>query len=170
MKPLKWLLLLFAMVDGLLSSCTSRTPVVSQTGVIMTPETRVATAILTPSPEFSCPTTLPTSVNGTSQVLLIDEAPQDCFPTDAAKITAVTIESYILKVQVVYQGAARSIPLGYMPRLLFCCQTRRNGHYIYRMMRMGTRVPRMWRNNCRSICLQWTRIALSAMLIRCYFV
>ncbi len=112
MKPLKWPLLLFATVGPLLFSCTSSTPVVSQTGVIMTPETRVATVPLTSSPEFLCPTTLPTSGKGTSQVLLIDEAPQDCFPTDAAKITAVTIESYILKIQVVYQGGCQEHTFG----------------------------------------------------------
>src|SRR5687767_13405257 len=104
MKPLNWLLLLFAIVSALLSSCTSNTPVVSQT--------KVATATLTPSPEFPCPTTLPTSVSGTSQVLLIDEAPQDCFPTDAAKITAITLEENILKIQVVYQGGCQQHTFG----------------------------------------------------------
>ena len=112
MKPLKWLLVLFAIVGALLSFCTSNTPVVSQTGVMITPETRVATATLTPSPEFSCPMTLPTSVSGASQVLLIDEAPQDCFPTDAAKITAVALERNILKINVNYQGGCHEHTFG----------------------------------------------------------
>ncbi len=112
MKPLKWLSLLFAIVSALLSSCSSNTPVISQTGGMITPETKVATATLTPSPEFSCPTTLPTSVSGSSQVLLIDEAPQDCFPTDAAKITAVTLERNILQINVTYQGGCQEHTFG----------------------------------------------------------
>jgi hypothetical protein len=103
MKLLKWLLVLFAIVGGFLSACTPSTPVVSQTGISLTPETRVATP-LSPSAEFSCPPTLPASVGGTSEVLLIDEAPQDCFPTDAAKITHVALQRNILKINVIYQG------------------------------------------------------------------
>jgi hypothetical protein len=112
MKPFKWPLLLFTIVGTLLSSCTSSTPIVSHTGLLMTPETKVATAALTPSPELLCPTTLATSVSGTSQVLLIDEAPQDCFPTDAAKITAVTLERNILKINVTYQGRCQEHTFG----------------------------------------------------------
>src|SRR5215210_4845368 len=79
---------------------------------MITPETKVATATLTPSSEFPCPTTLPTSGSGTSQVLLIDEAPQDCFPTDAAKITAVALERNILKINVNYQGGCQPHTFG----------------------------------------------------------
>jgi hypothetical protein len=104
MKPLNWLLVLFAIVSALLSACTSSTPVVSQT--------RVTPATLTPSPEFSCPITLPTSVSGVSQVLLIDEAPQDCFPTDAAKITVVVLERDLLKINVMYQGRCQKHTFG----------------------------------------------------------
>ena len=139
MKPLKWPLVLFAIVGALLSACTSSTPVASQTRVVTTP--------LTPSPEFSCPATPPTSASGASQVLLIDQAPQDCFPTDAAKITAVALESNMLLIK----GAAWSISLGYMPRPLFWSQTHRNGPDIFPMMRRATPVPRMWRDDCRSI-------------------
>src|SRR5688500_12062862 len=111
MKPLESLFL-FAIVGALISSCTSSTPVVSQTSVMITPETKVATATLTPSLEFSCPTTLPTSVSGTSQVLLIDEAPHGCFPTDAAKITAVALERNILMINVTYQGGCQEHSFG----------------------------------------------------------
>jgi hypothetical protein len=104
MKPLNWLLVLFAIVGALLSSCTSSTPVVSPT--------RAAMATLTPSPEFSCPPMLPTSVSGVSQVLLIDEAPQHCFPTDGAKITAVALERNILKINVTYQGHCQEHTFG----------------------------------------------------------
>lgn len=107
MKPLKWLWILFAIFDGLLSACTSSTSVVSQTGVTLTPETKVATATLTPSPEFSCSIMLPASVGGIRQVLLIDEVAQDCFPTDAAKITAVALERNILKINVTYLGGCQ---------------------------------------------------------------
>ena len=112
MKPLKWLLLLFAIVGVFPSACTSTTPVVSQTGVISTPGTKVPVPALTPSPEVSCPATFPMSVNGTSQVLLIDEAPQNCFPTDAAKITAVALEGNLLKINVTYQGGCQEHTFG----------------------------------------------------------
>ena len=112
MKALNRLSLLFTLASALISACRSNTPVVSQTGVIMTPETKVATAMLAPSPEFSCPTTVPTAVNGMSQVLLLDEAPQDCFPTDAAKITDVALERSILKIHVTYQGGCREHSFG----------------------------------------------------------
>ena len=111
MKPFE-ALFLFAIVEALISSCISTTPVVSQTSVIVTPETKVATATLTPSPEFSCPPTLPTSVSGTRQVLLIDEAPYNCFPTDAAKITAVALERNILMINVTYQGGCQEHSFG----------------------------------------------------------
>jgi hypothetical protein len=104
MKSLKWLLVLFAFVAALLSSCTTSTPVVSQT--------RIAIATLTPSPEFSCPITFPTAVSGVSQVLLIDEAPQSCFPTDPAKITTVALERNILKINVTYRGSCQEHTFG----------------------------------------------------------
>jgi hypothetical protein len=44
---------------------------------------------------------------GTRPVLLIDESHKDGFPTDAAKITAITLEENILRVPVVYQGGCR---------------------------------------------------------------
>ncbi|HLO33785.1 MAG TPA: NigD-like C-terminal domain-containing protein [Anaerolineales bacterium] len=50
---------------------------------------------------------LSTSVSGTSQVLLIDESHKDGFPTDAAKITAITLEKNILKINVTYQGGCQ---------------------------------------------------------------
>lgn len=112
MKPVKWLLVFLAIVGVLLSACTSSTPVVRQTSVIVTPETKVATATPTPSPEFSCPPTFPTSVSGTSQVLLIDEAPQNCFPTDAAQIRAVALDRKILKINVTYQGRCQEHTFG----------------------------------------------------------
>jgi hypothetical protein len=78
----------------------------------MTPETKIATATLTPSPEFSCPAAFPAPVNGVSQVLLIDEAPQDCFPTDAARITTVRLERNILKINVTYLGGCQEHTFG----------------------------------------------------------
>ena len=104
MKPLRWLLVLFAIVVMLPSSCTSNTPVIS--------ETEVTTATLTPSPEFPCPPIYPTSINGTSQVLLIDEAALSCFPTDAARITTVALEGNILKIHVTYQGGCQEHTFG----------------------------------------------------------
>ena len=104
MKPLKWLLVLFAIVGAFLSSCASRPPVVSPT--------RVATVTLTPSPESSCPTMLSTSVSGVRQVLLIDEAPQDCFATDTAKITAVVLDRNILKIHANYPGGCQEHTFG----------------------------------------------------------
>ena len=104
MKPLKWLLVLLTIVAMLLSSCTSNTPVISQT--------EVATTTLHPSSEFSCPPTFPTSVNGISPVLLVDEAPQNCFPTDTAKITTVALEGTILKISVTYQGGCQEHNFG----------------------------------------------------------
>ena len=50
---------------------------------------------------------IPTSVSGTGQVLLIDEWPKDGFPTDAAKITTITLEKNILKINVTYQGGCQ---------------------------------------------------------------
>ena len=111
-KPLRRLLVLFAIIGALISACTSSTSVVSQTGVTMTPETTIATAMLTPSSEFACPTMPPTSVSGISQVMLIDEAPQDCLPTDAAKVTAVALEKNILKINVNYQGGCQEHTFG----------------------------------------------------------
>ena len=112
MKPLKWLLALFTIVGVLLSACTSRTSAINQTGVTMTPETKVAPAAFIESPGFLCPPTFPTSVSGTSQVLLIEEAPQNCFPTDAAKITSIALERNILKINVTYQGGCQEHAFG----------------------------------------------------------
>jgi len=42
--------------------------------------------------------------SGTGQVLLINEWPTNSFPTDPAKITSVTLEDNILKINVTYQG------------------------------------------------------------------
>ena len=75
------------------------------------PPTKLTT-VASQTPEFSCPTTLPTSASGISQVLLIDEAPQDPFPADAAKITAVTLERNILKINVNYQGGCQEHTFG----------------------------------------------------------
>jgi hypothetical protein len=84
MKPLRQLLVLLVVVDTLLSSCASSVPVVSQTDVpAVTP---------TSSPEFPCPAALPAPVDGVNQVLIIDEAPLDCFPTNAAKITTAKLK------------------------------------------------------------------------------
>ena len=107
MKALKWLSLLFAIVGVLISSCSSSPPVVSQTIVNITPKAKVATATLTPSPEFLPPIKLSTSVSGSSQVVLFDDWPTEDFPTDAAKFTAITLEKNILKIQVVYQGGCQ---------------------------------------------------------------
>lgn len=41
------------------------------------------------------------------QVLLFDDWPKDGFPTDTAKITAITLEKNILQIQVVYQGGCQ---------------------------------------------------------------
>ena len=75
------------------------------------PPTKLTT-VASQTPESSCPTTLPTSVSRISQVLLIDEAPQDCFPADAAKIRAVTLERNILKINVNYQGGCQEHTFG----------------------------------------------------------
>jgi hypothetical protein len=112
MEPLKCWLLLFASVGALLSACDPGMPVISQTGVPITPETRAATATLAPSSKFPCPTALPTSVSRTGQVLLIDEAPRDCFSTDAAKITAVVLERNTLKINVDYLGGCQEHTFG----------------------------------------------------------
>jgi hypothetical protein len=106
MRGLQWLLLLVS-ISALLSFCSSNMPVVSPTDGFITPETKVATATLTPAPTSLPPTKLSTSVSGTSQVLLFDDWPQDGFPTDTAKITAITLEKNILKIRVVYQGACQ---------------------------------------------------------------
>ena len=42
--------------------------------------------------------------SGTGQVLLINGWPTNSFPTDPAKITSVTLEDNILKINVTYQG------------------------------------------------------------------
>jgi hypothetical protein len=39
--------------------------------------------------------------------LLFDNWPQDGFPTDAAKITAISLEKNMLTIQVVYQGGCQ---------------------------------------------------------------
>ena len=112
MKPLKWLLVLFAIVGVFPSACTSNGPVASQTNATMTPEIMAASVTLTLLSEFSCPPTFPTSVNGTSQVLLIDEAPQNCFATDAAQITDVALEGNILKINITYRGGCQEHTFG----------------------------------------------------------
>jgi hypothetical protein len=104
MRPLRRLLVLLVVADTLLSSCASIVPVVSQTNVpAVTP---------TSSPEFRCPAALPAPVNGVSQVLIIDEAPLDCFPTDAVKITTVGLEREILKINVTYLGGCQEHTFG----------------------------------------------------------
>lgn len=107
MKQLKRLLLLFTMAGALITSCRSNTSVVSPTRIMTTVETKVATATLTPSPEFLLVTKLWTSKSENSQILLFDDWPKDGFSTDAAKITAITLEKNILKIQVVYQGGCQ---------------------------------------------------------------
>jgi hypothetical protein len=97
----KLLLLLFTVVGVLLSSCSTTTPVVSSTAVILTPEAKAATATLTPLPE-----SLP-SKNGPGQVLLFVDWPNDGFLNDAAKIMAITLENNILQIQVAYQGGCQ---------------------------------------------------------------
>jgi hypothetical protein len=104
MKPLKWLLVLFATFGALLSSCASSTLVASPA--------KVAMVTLTPSPKFSCPIKFPTPVSGVSQVVLIDEAPQSCFPTDPAKIRAVTLDRNVLKINVTYSGGCQEHTFG----------------------------------------------------------
>jgi hypothetical protein len=42
---------------------------------------------------------------GTSRVLLFDDWPKGGFPNDAAKITAITLEKNILKINITYQGS-----------------------------------------------------------------
>lgn len=95
MKRSKWLLLLLVIAGALISCCSSNTPVVSPTKIV------------TPSLKSLTPTKPPTSVNGISQVLLIDESHKDSFPLDAAKITSIILEEDILKIQVVYQGGCQ---------------------------------------------------------------
>ena len=107
MKQMKWLLLLLTVVGALISSCGLNTPGVSSTSVMITAESNVATAILTPLPESLPPTKLSTSASGISPVLLIDEQHKDGFRTNAAKITAVTLDNDVLKIQVVYQGGCQ---------------------------------------------------------------
>lgn len=94
-KRSKRLSLLFVIAGVLLSSCSSNGSVVRPTKVV------------TPSLEFLTPTKLPTPVNGISQVLLIDESHKDSFPMDAAKITSITLEKDILKINVTYQGGCQ---------------------------------------------------------------
>ena len=55
------------------------------------------------------PTLILTSAPGsrTSQVLLFDDWLQESFPTDAARITAITLEKNILEIHVVYQGGCQ---------------------------------------------------------------
>ena len=60
--------------------------------------------VVSQTPESLTPTKLSTSGSGPSQVLLIDEAHKDGFPMDAAKITSVTLEKDILKINVTYRG------------------------------------------------------------------
>lgn len=59
----------------------------------------------TEASQFLQSTRFPTSViEKISQVILYDEEPSGGFPNDAAKITAITLENNILKINVVYQG------------------------------------------------------------------
>jgi hypothetical protein len=64
----------------------------------------------TPNPSSPAePTLILTSTlgSGTSQVLLFTDWPHDGFPNDATKITAVSLEKNVLKIQVVYQSGCQ---------------------------------------------------------------
>lgn len=93
-----WLSLLFVAIA--ITGC-----VASQTPESLPPT--MAPTVASQTPEFLPPTKLSTSVSGISPVLLVIERPPDGFPTDAVKITAVTLEENILKIQVVYQGGCQ---------------------------------------------------------------
>jgi|SRR5215216_563326 len=91
------------------SACSNQMP------IITTKQMETATPFALPptwTPNSSSPaepTLILTSAlgSGTSQVLLFNDWPQDSFPTDAAKITAITLEKNILKIHVVYQGGCQ---------------------------------------------------------------
>lgn len=99
---------LFLMVGA---SCSNQRP------IIKTEQMETATPFTLPStwtpnpPSPAEPTLILTStlVNGKSQVLLIDKSgwPQGGFPTDPAKITAITLEKNVLKISVAYQGGCQ---------------------------------------------------------------
>jgi hypothetical protein len=98
---------LFVMVNT--SACRNQMP------IITTEQIETATPFALPptwTPNQSSPAepTLiltPALGSGTRQVLLFTDWPQDRFPTDAAKITAITLEKNILKIQVVHQGGCQ---------------------------------------------------------------
>jgi hypothetical protein len=91
------------------SACSNQMP------LIKTEQMETATPFALPptwTPYTSSPTepTLiltSTSASGTSQVLLFDDWPQESFPSDAARITAITLEKNILEIHVVYQGGCQ---------------------------------------------------------------
>jgi hypothetical protein len=91
------------------SACSNQMP------IITTEQMETATPFAlpptwTPNPASPAEPTLIltfTFGTGTSQVLLFTDWPHDGFPTDAAKITAITLEKNVLKIQVVYQGGCQ---------------------------------------------------------------
>jgi hypothetical protein len=91
------------------SACSNQMP------IITTEPMETATPFALPptwTPYLSStaePTLILTSAPGsrTSQVLLFDDWPQDSFPTDTARITAITLVKNILKIHVVYQGGCQ---------------------------------------------------------------
>jgi hypothetical protein len=92
----------------LTSACNHQMP------LITTEQMETATPFALPPtwtpnvPSRPKPTLILTSAPGrTSQVFLFDDWPQDSFPADAARITAITLEKNILKIHVVYQGGCQ---------------------------------------------------------------
>ena len=92
-----------------MSACSNQMP------LIKTEQMETATPLALPptwTPYASSPTepTLiltSTSASGTSQVLLFDDWPQESFPSDAARIIAITLEQNTLKIHVIYQGGCQ---------------------------------------------------------------
>jgi hypothetical protein len=98
---------LFLMIGA--SACSNQMP------IITTEQMETATPFALPPTRAPYPTSpaeptlILTSTLGsrTSQVLLFTDWPHDGFPNDAAKITAVSLEKNVLKIQTAYQGGCQ---------------------------------------------------------------
>ena len=99
----------------LVVSCSTAPAASTPTPTIQVlPATLTTTTSQTETSESLPPTKLSDSGSGTSQILLIDKKgwPKEGFPTDVAKIIAITLERNILKINVTYQGGCQEHTFG----------------------------------------------------------